>query len=83
MCPKRTDDSLSLNFKLIVVGWSWKMLDCLLILFSAAMSNSIVPFSPFHGFFCRSYKSGATTTIITIFTCLIMQPSSHTFLLMA
>jgi len=27
------------------VSWSWQMLDCLLILFSAAMSNSVVPFA--------------------------------------
>ena len=32
------------------------------------VTNSIVPFFPFQGFFCRYYKSEATTTIITIFT---------------
>jgi len=30
------------------------------------VTNSVVPFFPFQGFF---YKSGATKTIITILTC--------------
>jgi hypothetical protein len=37
MCPKLTDDFPSL---IIAVGWSWLMLDCLLNLFSAAMSQT-------------------------------------------
>jgi len=52
-----------------------QMLDCnLLILFSAAMSQTaLCLFSLSKGFFV-----GATTTIITIFTC-FTQPSSRTF----
>jgi hypothetical protein len=42
-----TDDSLSL---FIAVGWSWKMLDCLLNLFSAAMSQRCAFFPVPRGF---------------------------------
>jgi len=33
------------------------------------VTNSVVPFLPFPRVFCRCYKSGTTTTIVTIFTC--------------
>jgi hypothetical protein len=61
------------------------MLDCLLVLFSAAVSQKIsaVPFSPFQVFFCRCYMSDATLATITISTCLHTQPSSRTFWLVA
>jgi len=34
---------------------------------SCNVVNSVVPFLPFQGFFGRCYKSGATTTMITVF----------------
>ena len=46
-----------------VVGWSWQMLDCLLILFSAAMSQTpLCLFSLSRGFFV-----GATSLVLQQF----------------
>jgi hypothetical protein len=44
---------------LIVFNWFYQL--------CCNIANSVVPFFPFQGFFCRCYKCGATTTIITIF----------------
>ena len=60
------------------------MLDCcLLVLFSAAMSQAALCVSPFSRFFCRCYSISncksckfCTKTIITIFTFLHTQPKS-------
>ena len=73
MCPKHTDDD-----PLFEIMRSAGPGRCL-IFFAGFIKwcnviNSVVPFSPFQGFFCRYYKSGATTTIITTFTCHILAP---------
>ena len=49
MCPKHTDFPL----ELIAVGWSWQMLNCLLMLFSAALSQTALCLFPFPGFFLQ------------------------------
>jgi hypothetical protein len=50
----------------IAVGWSWQMLDCFYCFYPVLQRHSVVPFFPIQGFFCRCYKSGATTIFITM-----------------
>jgi len=51
------------------------------------VTNSVVPFFPFHGCFGRCYKSGATSLVLqqqlSQFLHIFTQPSSRTFWLMA
>jgi hypothetical protein len=45
------------------VGWSWQMLDCFYWFYSVLHRHKQrCAFFPFPRFFCRCYKSGATTT---------------------
>jgi len=59
---------------LFTVCWYYSVLQC---------HEQRCALFPFPGFLCRCYKSGATTTIISVITRLHTQPSSRTFWLMA
>jgi len=64
MCPKLTDDSPSLIYcGRLVLAYAQLLTD---FIQCCNVTNSVVPFFPFQGF-CRCYKSGATTTVITVF----------------
>ena len=64
----------------IAVGWSWQMLDCLLILFSATISPTPLCLFSLSNFFL----GGATSLVLQkqsqILHVLHLQPSSRTFL---
>ena len=46
------------------------------------VTNSVVPFSPFQGFFCRCYKSGVLPQQLSQFLLVLRTgPSSRTFLI--